>query len=250
MSDKRFGQWREWKGVVVTGSPPPAGTMIEIEQADGSTKYIASGDVPWGVREANSDVIRYRVERYVKKVEPVKVTGQPPCKNHCEAIAFKATIATARAETDKWKLKYEATKVKTDNIQTLINALDRIKELEQELEALTTENASMADKNLSLKSELDKANMDIAFGSVPIDDYQQVKSELEAEKAKGEWISCTDRMPVVNQGVLISDGENVGNAKYKVKFFIIAASNDRVMLSEVTHWQPLPKPPMEAAKDE
>jgi len=66
--------------------------------------------------------------------------------------------------------------------------------------------------------------------------------DLEAQLSK-EWISVEDRLPEKGVKVLIGRDDNVGHAKFNGHSWTIISSNDVVVPSQVTHWQPLPKAP-------
>ena len=69
---------------------------------------------------------------------------------------------------------------------------------------------------------------------------ESIKEALESS----QWISVEDRLPDLHLCVLISDGQNVAKARrINSNMFEIAASNDPVMIEDLTHWQPLPAPP-------
>jgi len=81
-----------------------------------------------------------------------------------------------------------------------------------------------------------------------INECEDTIAALEARVAElsgDKWISVEDRLPEYRVNVLISNGENVGHARLTAnKHFKIVASNDPVSFHKVTHWQPLPAPPL------
>ena len=85
-----------------------------------------------------------------------------------------------------------------------------------------------------------------------IADIYDVEGEQLCEGCKktedarhSEWIEINSEadLPPLDTLVLVSDGVNVGMVKRKPRWYLVAASNDRVPNCDVTHWQPLPQPP-------
>jgi hypothetical protein len=58
-----------------------------------------------------------------------------------------------------------------------------------------------------------------------------------------EWISVKSSFPDQGLSVLISNGKNIGQAYFLGICWKVVASNDRVDVSDVTHWMPLPELP-------
>ena len=60
------------------------------------------------------------------------------------------------------------------------------------------------------------------------------------DTVKQEWISVEDRLPEQYSGVIVFDGDCVGEAEYDGKRFHWSADED---IAFATHWMPLPEPP-------
>lgn len=81
-------------------------------------------------------------------------------------------------------------------------------------------------------------------------------SDLKALQVQGEWISVEDRLPEFNKEVLISRiGDKTQKPPPTLKTIIakrvssnkdgeIWHTDNSVVIGEVTHWQPLPEPPI------
>lgn len=60
----------------------------------------------------------------------------------------------------------------------------------------------------------------------------------------GEWIKCSEQMPVPFSNVLVTDGEEV-----EIKWWdgddwdSWTERNSNICSDDVTHWMPLPEPP-------
>lgn len=55
-----------------------------------------------------------------------------------------------------------------------------------------------------------------------------------------DWISVTDRMPPSGDQVLIFDNDGAGVGTYNGKYW----ATDGFICHNVTHWMPLPPPPV------
>ncbi len=61
-----------------------------------------------------------------------------------------------------------------------------------------------------------------------------------------KWINVMDRLPVTRERVLIAKRGNIGHARrISNTEFSIVASNNIVSIKDISHWMPIPKPPMD-----
>ena len=79
-------------------------------------------------------------------------------------------------------------------------------------------------------------------------DRDQYERGYRDGKQANEWVSATDRLPEVAVHVLITDGKSISMG------YVLNIDNDGfcpwvaqypVSHRDVTHWMPLPKPPVE-----
>jgi hypothetical protein len=62
------------------------------------------------------------------------------------------------------------------------------------------------------------------------------------------WISVNDRLPEIDGEYIVSNGSMVGVAYYEnigIEYQFHREDYDSFYHNDVTHWQPLPKPPKE-----
>jgi hypothetical protein len=69
------------------------------------------------------------------------------------------------------------------------------------------------------------------------------KEELNQNNVM-RWFSVQEKTPLINQNVIIFDGQSVKDFYYfnNLKFFIDFSSQEKN--KNVTHWMPLPSPPI------
>lgn len=75
--------------------------------------------------------------------------------------------------------------------------------------------------------------------------------QAATETAKPQWIKCSDRMPDIGLGVLVTDGELVGTANMSAlprkpfpTIYQVRSPNDgQRCLGDITHWMYIPSAP-------
>jgi len=78
------------------------------------------------------------------------------------------------------------------------------------------------------------------------DEVVYIREDTINQASQTEWVSVDDRLPEYSENVLVSEGTNIGHASLRnscIPYWNIVASNDRVPMSDVTHWMPLPATP-------
>ena len=83
------------------------------------------------------------------------------------------------------------------------------------------------------------------YGSIAFETQEAFEEALDVLKTS-KWISCKDEMPEDNVNVLICSNEGiVSKASYTscIGYFYVANSGLHYDKQDITHWQPLPKPP-------
>jgi uncharacterized protein DUF551 len=76
------------------------------------------------------------------------------------------------------------------------------------------------------------------------DGLSSIITELRSLRAAGEWVACSERMPEPREHVLAYEANALG-IQAAIRFKDNAFETlDGVALENVTHWRPLPSPPV------
>ena len=75
---------------------------------------------------------------------------------------------------------------------------------------------------------------------------------LDEIKPQSVWISCEDRLPEDTTCVLVTDGESIDITFFDGEKWEMYDGNDEhiYIYDGVTHWMPLPVPPLHESKEE
>lgn len=78
------------------------------------------------------------------------------------------------------------------------------------------------------------------------------ESEYSATLVESGWISCGDRLPEDSKRVLVTDGENIEITLFDGSEWEMynQYGNHYELYGDVTHWMPLPIPPLHEAEAE
>ena len=98
----------------------------------------------------------------------------------------------------------------------------------------------------------ERAHPIIGFGELRVHDALRdaVRCIKETSAQVPRWISVEERLPWMNQKVLVSDGGIVTEAHYNGRGEWIHNGHDMEIGGViVTHWMPLPEPPKEGMCD-
>ena len=85
-----------------------------------------------------------------------------------------------------------------------------------------------------------------------LDKLENFAYELDEIKPHGTWISCKDRLPEDTTCVLVTDGESIEITFFDGEEWEMYDGNDEhiCIYGGVTHWMPLPIPPLHEAEAE
>ena len=81
----------------------------------------------------------------------------------------------------------------------------------------------------------------VGYSTQHLLEFAKEYANQKALTVSDEWISVEDRFPEQDQSVLISDTNDVYKAWYSDKNFFVENFGE---VDNVTHWQPLPTPPI------
>jgi hypothetical protein len=71
---------------------------------------------------------------------------------------------------------------------------------------------------------------------------RQAAQELIELRENNGWLPI-ETAPKDGTRILISNGKDIGHAYYNRGYFTVVASNDRIRIEDITHFQYLPTPP-------